>query len=328
MAAAQAATTIGSLAGEAQRAPRRPPTPTPRQVLSAATEVAAGVATEPRAAPCRGPSRRSSRRGIPDGSNNHHPPRLEAFRTARSSLGGSFTLGGAVTPPRPSPPPFRAALPPRPASVATAQDVHPPLSFPPLLPPPAPLSQAPPPDLSPRRPPAAGRNSRPSARRRTNVRGGLVIDGDRPVPPPKATIAKINVLNDGDLGISENGHKRIRRSICFAIKQILGSTAPFCEHDGDKLRRAVLFMEEREPRLAVYELGWGACALLSRALSDRRQRQPRRRRVVAVADAGASITATDDGTGTNAGDGVAPPAQATEEQQLARQQLDCLNQLE
>jgi len=136
------------------------------------------------------------------------------------------------------------------------------------------------------------------------------------------------VFNDGDLGISEDGHKRIRRSICFAIKHILGSTAPFCEHDEDKLRRAVLFLEEREPRLAVCELGWGACALLSRALSDRRPRQPRRRRVVAVADAGASSTATDDGTATNAGDGDAPPAQATEEQQLAQQQLDFLNQLE
>jgi len=75
-------------------------------------------------------------------------------------------------------------------------------------------------------------------------------------------------------------------------------------------------------------MGWGACALLSRTLSDHRPRQPRRRRVVAVADAGAASTATADGTGTNAGDGDAPPAQATEEQQLAQQQLKFLNQLE
>jgi len=50
------------------------------------------------------------------------------------------------------------------------------------------------------------------------------------------------VFNDGDLGMSEDGHKRIRRSICFAIKHILGSTAPFREHEEDKLRRAVLFL--------------------------------------------------------------------------------------
>jgi len=92
--------------------------------------------------------------------------------------------------------------------------------------------------------------------------------------------------------------------------------------------RAIVFLGEREPRLAVCELGWGACASLSRALLDRRPRQPRRRRVVAVADAGAASTGTADGTETSAGDGDAPPAQATEEQQLAQQQLAFLNQLE
>ena len=94
------------------------------------------------------------------------------------------------------------------------------------------------------------------------------------------------------------------------------------------MRRAVVFLEEREPRLVMCELGWGARALLSRALSDRRQRQPRRRRVVAVADARAASTETGDGTGSSAGDGDAPPAQATEEQRLAQQQLAFLNQLE
>jgi len=148
------------------------------------------------------------------------------------------------------------------------------------------------------------------------------------VPPPKATIAKINVFIDGDLGISEDGHKRIRRSISSAIKHILGSTAPFCEHVEDKLRRAVVFLEEREPRLVMCELGWGARASLSRAFSNCRPRRPRRRRVVSVADARAARTETGDGNGSSAGDGDAPPAQATEEQRLAQQQLAVLNQLE
>lgn len=162
------------------------------------------------------------------------------------------------------------------------------------------------------------------------------------MPPPKPTIAKINVYKQHALGIPEANHKRIKQGITFAIKHILGSTAPFCEHDEAQIRSAVLFLEEREPRLGVCESGWGACALLSRALSYRRPRKPRaqrRQRAAASPDAAVASTPAGDGGGGSgdvvpaAGDGGGTdgdvvPAAGTEEQQLAQQQLDFLNQLE
>jgi len=47
----------------------------------------------------------------------------------------------------------------------------------------------------------------------------------------------------------------------------------------------VVYLEEREPRLAICEFSWGACAILSRALLNRRLRRPRGP-VAASADAG------------------------------------------
>ena len=61
----------------------------------------------------------------------------------------------------------------------------------------------------------------------------------------------------------------MRRWVAFAIAKILWSSKPFCSHAADKLKAAVIYLEEREPRLAVCECAWGACALLSRNIRHR-----------------------------------------------------------
>ena len=147
------------------------------------------------------------------------------------------------------------------------------------------------------------------------------------MPPPDSTIANISVFKKGLLGLTQQDRKRMRKCLAFAIDMILGSTAPLCQQDNDRLRSAVVYQEEREPRLAVCEFSWGACAILSRALQNRRPRR-RRGRVATGADAGAPGTAAGDGSGAERADGEAPPAQATAEQQVAQKQLDVLNQLE
>ena len=73
----------------------------------------------------------------------------------------------------------------------------------------------------------------------------------RAVKAPTPVIAKINVLKDGDLGLGEADRVRLRQYVAFAIKNILGSTEPFCSHEDDKQRRTVVYLEEREPRLAA-----------------------------------------------------------------------------
>jgi len=150
----------------------------------------------------------------------------------------------------------------------------------------------------------------------------------RAVEAPTPVIAKINVLKDRDLALGEADRVRLRRYVAFAIKHILGSAEPFFSHEDDKQRRAVAYLEEREPRLAVCVSRWGGCALLSRGLQHRR---PRRRETVAVAAAGAVSPEGGDGggdgvgesEGTGAGDGEDHPVQATEEQR----QEDFLSQL-
>ena len=110
------------------------------------------------------------------------------------------------------------------------------------------------------------------------------------MPPPDATIANISIFKKGLLGVTQEDHKRLRKCLAFAIDKILGGTLPLCQQDGDRLRSADVYLEEREPHLSVCEFSWGACAILSRALLNRR---PRRRRgpVAASADAGTPGTA-------------------------------------
>jgi len=160
-----------------------------------------------------------------------------------------------------------------------------------------------------------------------NGRGGVDLGGDRPVPPPNPKISTISIFKKGLLGMTQDDHRRMRKYLASPIDKILCCTLPLCQQDGDRLRSAVVYLEEREARLAVCEFSWGACAILSRALQNRRPRR-RRGRVTARADTGAPSTTKGDGSGTAGADGDAPPAQATAEQQLAQQQLDRLNELE
>ena len=221
---------------------------------------------------------------------------------------------------------------------APSPDAAPPSVAPP---PPPPVGPPPPSSTSPRpteRPPAARGNPGPSACRHTSGRGGLFLGGDRPLPPPTDTIQKINVYKDDNLKLTEGDCRRLRRRLAFAISKILGSVAPFCTHPEDRLRAAVEYLEDCVPRLALCESSWGACAVLSRGLRDRKPRRPRVSSGVAATAATAAAPAVPpvipaavvaaSAATASAGDGGGTAMEATRQQQLAQQQLDFFSQLE
>lgn len=123
-----------------------------------------------------------------------------------------------------------------------------------------------------------GSSQAPARRRYTTGRGELVLGDERQEEPPCATIAKISIFKNDLLGMTRTNQRRLRPLIAFAIDNILESEDPFCLQDAGKLRRAVQYLEEREPRLAVCKASWGACALLSRSLGYRKAVPGRRRR--------------------------------------------------
>jgi len=98
----------------------------------------------------------------------------------------------------------------------------------------------------------------------------------------------------------------MRQCVRFAVTKILDPDESLCRQDPVALRGAVDYLERREPRLAVCESGWGACALLSRSLAYRRQRlRKRQRRVSTTADvAGDGGAATTDGGREGGGGGI------------------------
>jgi len=155
-----------------------------------------------------------------------------------------------------------------------------------------------------------------SARRHLNGWGGLHLGGNRQLLPPTPTILNINVFKDERLGLTDADRRCLRTRVAFAIDKILKSTGPFCSHPREKLCIAVAYLEDCVPRLAVCDSSWGACEVLSRTL---RSRQPRRLRAAA---AGAPTAGA-----PTAGDDCDVPVQVTQEQQLAQEQLDFLNQL-
>jgi len=187
--------------------------------------------------------------------------------------------------------------------------------------------------------PSAGRRSPgPSACRRTSGRGRNFVGGDRPLPPPKEAIQKINIYKHDQLQLKDGDCRRLRRRLAFAIDKILGSTAPFCSHPEEQLRAAVDYLEDCVPRLALCESAWGACAVLSHGLRDRKPRPTRVRSGAATADpteAGpaaapvgpAAIVAAPAAAASAGVDGGNTMA-ATREQRLAQQQRDFFSQLE
>jgi len=310
-------------------APPFPQHPPRRRSRPDGSGAAAGVAvtTATAATHSGGPPRSQSSRSLIPAGDASIPPRLPSASPAPRSLRtGSSVVDGDGDRGSHALLPHAAVFLPPPALPSPSFPSHSGCAPPLHASPPATFSTSPHPPLLPRRRPLSGRVSGPSARRRTIWRGGLFLEGNRPVPSPQAISAKINVIKDGDLGLSTSDYRLVKQLLSFAIKHILGSTAPFCEHADDKLRSAVAFLEEREPRMAVRESGWGACSLLSRSLQNRRPTR-RRRDAPAVATREAS-TAAGDGDGTDTGDGDVSPALGTEEQRLAQQRLNFLNQLE
>jgi len=165
-----------------------------------------------------------------------------------------------------------------------------------------------------------------SARRHLNGRGGLHLGGNRQLLPPTQTILKLNVFKDERLGLTDADRRCLRTRVAFAIDKILKSTGPFCSHPGEKLRIAVGYLEDCVPRLAVCDSSWGACAVLSRSLRNRQPLRPRAAAAGAPTARAPTAGAPTAGAPT-AGDDCDAPVQATQEQQLAQEQLDFLNQL-
>ena len=229
------------------------------------------------------------------------------------SAGGTPTSGQDAPLPLPPPPPSTTGSPEPPSPPRSTS--HP---------------SAPSPSPHPRRRRrSTGRRGGPSVGRRTNGRGGLFMEGDRSVAPPKGVIAKINVsAEDGSgLGLDKGDQQRLKKAVAFAIKHILGGVETFCDHEEAKLRSAVEFIEEREPRLSVCESGSGACALLSRALDNRRPRK-RQGGVAPAAGAVQAAAAVGAGDGAGTGGGGALPSRGTAEEQLVQMQRDYFLRLE
>lgn len=156
--------------------------------------------------------------------------------------------------------------------------------------------------------------------------GGCFFAGDRPVPPSQVPIQKINVFKDEDLQLTARDHRRLRTGVAFAINQVLQATASFCTHPEDRQRTAVVYLEDRVPRLAMCESAWGACAILSRGLRHRRIQQRRKMAgsaavVAATTAAAPSAAAAAAGTGGSAaatvGGSGGNDVGSTREQQLA-----------
>lgn len=116
-------------------------------------------------------------------------------------------------------------------------------------------------------------------RRHTAERGGLQLGGDRWEPAFCRTISKITIFRKGLLGFTKTDQQSMRPLVACGISDILQSEVAFCQQPATKLQQAVRFREAQEPRLAVCEASWDACALLSRSLRCRKLVPgPRRRR--------------------------------------------------
>jgi len=120
----------------------------------------------------------------------------------------------------------------------------------------------------------------------------------------------------------------LRTKVGFAIDKILRSRKPFCSNPADRLHAAVVYLEGCVPRLAACDAGWGAFALLSRGLRHRRSRKAGARTVTAATPVVLAAAAPADAAASSTARNGDAPAQATREQELARQQLDRLRQLE
>jgi len=140
---------------------------------------------------------------------------------------------------------------------------------------------------------------------------------------PKDTIGKICTYQDARLGLSAADRRRLWPRVARAIEKILRSSKPLFSHPGGKLRTAVAYLHDCEPRLALCDSSWGACALLSRSL---RGRQLRRLSAPTAASTGAAAAVAAAPAPT--GDDGDVKVEATQEEQLVQGQLYFPGQLE
>jgi len=127
-----------------------------------------------------------------------------------------------------------------------------------------------------------------TAGRRTRARGGLFLAvnkyaHERSVPPPTKTIAKNDVLSNDTLGYVTTDGPRVRRVVGSAMSMFLPRVVPLCAQQLDRIVAAIEFVERREPRLRCCIGSWGACALFSRGLKNRKP-GTRARRVIVMDD--------------------------------------------
>jgi len=105
---------------------------------------------------------------------------------------------------------------------------------------------------------------------RTNGRMGFVLDEDAhaarqtmPVPEGSPSVNRMQVSDMPALGIPGAEKKRINCLTKQAAEFFLNDR-PFFQQGRHVIAGAIIYLEQREPRLAVCVLSWGSCALLSK----------------------------------------------------------------
>ena len=102
-------------------------------------------------------------------------------------------------------------------------------------------------------------------RGRTSGRGGLEFDvdkhaGRRSVPTPKGTsVKRMKFVGAPELGMSVGDEKELHR--LTKREATYFEKVTFCNHPRATLASANEFPEDLDPRLAVFQMSWGACAI-------------------------------------------------------------------
>jgi len=96
--------------------------------------------------------------------------------------------------------------------------------------------------------------------------------GRRTVAIPVArSINRMKVVGASPLGIAPTDANRLRalaRRAAADFARGEGERRTFCSQTRAAMEKAITYLEDNEPRLAVCERSWGACALLSRATTN------------------------------------------------------------
>lgn len=134
-----------------------------------------------------------------------------------------------------------------------------------------------PPLAPPRRPPLSLLHSGGggAGRRRTCGRGGVFLPSSaagRTVPAPGRVIGKLRVVGAAGLGYGPADRLRLLAAARRAAARFLAPGATLTRQPPGALERAIVALEGEEVGLRVCVGSWGACALLSKHLSNRTPR--------------------------------------------------------